>query len=286
LINLRNNVQDYQDGLFVRQIPTFDERVVREAVLNAVTHRDYRMPHSVFIRQFPHKLEIVGPGGFMAGITQENILEKQAPRNRRIAEACSKCGLVERSGQGIDLMFRRMIEEGKPRPDFTGTDDHQVSVTLSGEVRNPQSLRFLERVGQEKSVSFTTQDLLLLDHVQLEQRVPERLRVRLEFLHDQGIVERMGRGRGVRFILSRHLYRFIGTPGTYTQKRGLDKETNKALLHKHLIDNAAGSALGELTQVLPALTRAQVQRLLRELASEDRIRLEGVRRHGRWYARN
>jgi ATP-dependent DNA helicase RecG len=286
LINLRNQVQHIQEGPFVREVPSFDERVVREAVLNAVTHRDYRMPQSIFIRQYPSKLEIVGPGGFPAGITAENILERQAPRNRRISEACAKCGLVERSGQGVDLMFRRLIEEAKPRPDFTGTDAYQVAVTLYGDVQNPRFLQFLERVGKEKNVAFFTEDLLVLDHIQANQPVPERLRPHLERLLDQSIVERFGRGRGVRFVLSRQLYSFMGAPGTYTHKRGLDRETNKALLQRHLTDNASGSPLKELMQVLPGHSRRQVQDLLFELKEEDRVRLAGSRRYSLWFSMN
>ena len=63
-INLRNEMQHYQEGLFVWDIQTFNEKVVREAILNAVSHRDYRLHGSVFIRQYPKKIEIVSPGGF------------------------------------------------------------------------------------------------------------------------------------------------------------------------------------------------------------------------------
>ena len=87
LINLRNDRQSFQQGLFVWDVPTFNERVVREAVLNAVSHRDYRHGGSVFIRQYPRRIEIVSPGGFPPGITPDNILRQQNPRNRRIAEA-------------------------------------------------------------------------------------------------------------------------------------------------------------------------------------------------------
>ncbi len=52
LINLRNDKQHYQEGFFVYDIPTFNERVVREAILNAVSHRNYQMGGSVFIRQY------------------------------------------------------------------------------------------------------------------------------------------------------------------------------------------------------------------------------------------
>jgi ATP-dependent DNA helicase RecG len=283
LVNLRNEVQAYQDGLFVRQIPTFNERVVREAILNAVTHRDYRLAGSIFIRQFPRKLEIVSPGGLPNGITLENILERQAPRNRRVAEACGRCHLVERSGQGIDLIYRNLIEEGKPVPDFANTDQYQVSVMLHGEVQNPQFLRFLERIGQERQVSFETADLIVLDRLQREQEIPAALRLRLNHLLEQGIVERIGRGRGVRYILSKRFYSFLGRSGRYTRAKGLDRATQKELLVQHIRDvEPEGARLAELQEVLKELSRRQIQGIVNELRMEGRIALEGTTRSGRW----
>jgi ATP-dependent DNA helicase RecG len=283
-INLRNDVQQYREGLFVWDIRTFNEGVVREAILNAISHRDYRLSGSVFVRQYPRRIEVVSPGGFPPGINETNILDRQSPRNRRIAEVLQKCGLVERSGQGVNRMFEECIRESKPKPDFSGTDDHQVSVTLRGEVQDPRFLQFLEQIGRERLSSFTTQDLLVLDLVHHDQPVPEPLRPRMERLVDDGVIERVGRGRGTRYILSRKFYRFLGKRGVYTRKRGLDRETNKALLLKHIEDNQQeGSQLGELMQVLPALTRFQVQTLLRELKGEGRIASVGTRRAGRWF---
>jgi len=283
-INLRNEVQYFQHGFFVWNIPTFNETVVREAILNAVSHRDYRLAGSVFVRQFPRKLEIVSPGGFPPGITQENMLWRQAPRNRRIAEAFAKCGLVERSGQGANRMFEECIKESKPRPDFTDTDDYQVSVAFRGDIQDLQFLRFLEHIGRERVSSFTTQDFLVLDLVHREQSVPEELRSRLPALVEQGVIEAVGRGRGTRYMLSRRLYDFLGKTGAYTRKRGLDRETNKALLLKHIRDNRReGSRLRELVQVLPALSRNQVQTLVRELKAEERIYSVGRTKAARWY---
>ena len=85
-INLRNDNQSYQDGLFVLNIRTFAERSAREAILNAVSHRNYQLGGSVFVRQFPRRLEVVSPGGFPTGIALDNILDRQNPRNRRIAD--------------------------------------------------------------------------------------------------------------------------------------------------------------------------------------------------------
>ena len=283
-INRRNDVQHFQDGLFVWDIPTFNEAAIREAVLNAIAHRDYRLGGSVFVRQYPRRLEIVSPGGFPPGITAENVLYRQAPRNRRIAEVLSKCGLVERSGQGVDRMFEACIKEGKPHPDFSQSDDYQVSVVLQGEVQDPQFLRFLEKVGSERLASFTTQDLLVLDLVHREQSLPEGLREHLRHLAELGVVETVGRGKGTRYILSRQFYRFLGKKGVYTRKRGLDRETNKALLLRHIRDNAKdGSRLQELIQVLPALSRSQIQKLLNEMRKEGIVHSTGRTKASLWY---
>lgn len=283
-INLRNEVQHFQHGFFVFDIPTFNETVVREATLNAVSHRDYRLGGSVFVRQYPHRLEVVSPGALPPGITVENILWRQAPRNRRIAEVFARCGLVERSGQGMNRMFEECIKESKPRPDFSGTDDYQVSITLEGEIQDPQFLRFLEQIGRMRLATFSTQDFLLLDLVHREQSIPPALKKRLPWLVEQGALEMVGRGKGTKYMLARGFYSVIGRKGIYTRKKGLDRETNKALLLKHIRDNQTdGAKLDELAQVLPALSKHQVQSLLRDLQSDGQIHVEGRTKGSLWF---
>jgi ATP-dependent DNA helicase RecG len=200
-INLRNDMQHFQDGLFIWNIPTFNEKAVREAVLNAISHRDYRASGSIWVKQYPREIIISSPGGFPQGITPENILWRQDPRNRRIAEIFLKCGLVERTGQGADRIFEESIKQGKALPAFAHTDAYQVVLTLNGEIQDEQFLRFLEKVGKEILASFTTEDFLVLDYVHNERprsQYPPELKVRLMRLVDLGIVECIGRGRGAR----------------------------------------------------------------------------------------
>ncbi|MBE3120496.1 MAG: transcriptional regulator, partial [Candidatus Atribacteria bacterium] len=283
-VNLRNDLQHFQQGLFVWDVPTFNERAVRESVLNAVSHRDYRHGGSVFIRQYPRRIEIVSPGGFPAGINQENLLWEQNPRNRRVAEVLAKCGLVERAGQGFDLIYRECIRQSKLLPDFTRTSEHSVWMTLHGEIQDPEFLRFLEEVGRERAASFTTEDFLAIDLIHREQPVPAYLAPRLLILREQGVIERAGRGRGSRHLLSKRFYRFLGQGGTYTRRRGLDRDTNKMLLLRHIEDSAStGTTLGELQQVLPNLTRDQVQTLLRELKRVGQIEVQGTTKAARWF---
>jgi len=280
-INLRNDIFHYQDGLFRQDIPAFNESVVREAILNAVSHRDYRLAGSVFIRQYPLRLEIVSPGGFPPGITAENFLWRQSPRNRRIAEVFARCGLVERSGQGANRMFEECIKESKPVPDLSDTDDYQVSLTLRGEIQDQLFLQFLGKIGRETLASFTTKDFLLLDFLHKEKPVPSEYADRLPRLVDLGVIERAGKGR---YILSQRFYALAGKTGVYTRKKGLDRETNKALLLKHIKrKKKTGTRLEELMQVLPSQTHHQVQSLLRELKKEKMINLAGKTRGALWY---
>ena len=284
-INLRNDLQSYQDGLFRYDIPTFDETAVREALLNAVAHRDYRLGGSVFVRQFIRRLELVSPGGFPPGITTENIVDQQNPRNRRLAEALAKCGLIERSGQGMNLMVERAIRQSKALPSFAGTAAHEVRLTLEGTVRDPSFVRYLERLGEERLATFSTHDFLTLAAIATDASLTDALRERLPGLLETGAIESQGRGRGVRYLLSRGLHATLGKKGTYTRKRGLDHETNKALLMKHLSDNLAeGAPMAELVQVLPALSRTHIKRLLQELSAAGLVSVRGITRSARWFA--
>jgi len=284
LINLRNDLQHFQQGLFVLDVPTFNERAIREGVLNAVSHRDYRSAGSVFIRQFSRRIEIVSPGGFPAGITPDNLLWQQNPRNRRVAEVLGKCGLVERAGQGVDLMFRECIRQSKPLPDFTRTDAHSVWLTLHGEISDTEFLRFIEKIGQERLAAFGTEDFLVVDRVHREEPIPEILRPRVEPLLAAGILERVGRGRSARLLLSQRFYRHLGKSGAYTRKRGLDRETNRQLLLKHIQDSAGeGATLADLQEVLPGLGRRTIQGMLENLRSEGAVLVEGKTRAARWY---
>ena len=266
------------------EVPTFNEAPVRESILNAVAHRDYRNGGSVFIRQFARRVEIVSPGGFPQGITAENILDRQFPRNRRIADALGRCGLVERAGQGANRIFETCIREGKALPDFTSTDEWQVSLVLHGQVRDPLFARFLERVGHETDVSFNTNELLLLDMIHKGLVIPDHLRSRLPKLVDAGVVESVGWGRGTRYLLSRRFHAALGDRGGYTRRRGLDRGACKEILYSHLRDQGdRGCPMAELQQVLPGQSRAQIKGLLYELRREGRTRLEGSRRWARWY---
>lgn len=283
-INARNENYSYRDGLFRYDIQAFNEDVVREALLNAIAHREYRNGGSIFVHQFPNRLEVTSPGGFPSGITPDNIIYRQRPRNRCIAEALQHCGLVERSGQGADRIFRSCLREGKNRPDYTRSDTDQVSLVLDGQLRNPEFVRYLDHLAGERGMSLTLEDFLVLDRVRAGETVPENLKTSFAKLMDCSVIEKIGRGRGVRHILSRALYEHVGEAGAYTRRRGLDEGHNQQLVLQHIrACGSRGATMAEFVQVLPNKTRPQISAMLKRLKASGHIRVEGKTRGARWH---
>jgi ATP-dependent DNA helicase RecG len=280
LIDARNDIQQYQEGAYRKDIKTFNEGVVREGLLNAVAHRDYQIEGSIMVRQTPRRLEIVSPGGFPPGVTAENICRRQVPRNRRLTEAMAKCNLVERSGQGADLIFRNLIIEGKALPDFTRSDEYQVELLLQCDVRDFGFIQFLSRVGD----LVTLDDLLVLECLRRDEKVGDELQPRLPGLLECGAIERTGRGMGARYLLSRELYSSMGEAGRYTRQKGLSRSVQKEYLLKHVRDaGPSGAPMVELCQVVPELSKGQVRGMMEQLRDEGRVHLEGERRGARWH---
>ncbi len=281
LINLRNDKQHYQEGFFVYDILTFNERVVREAILNAASHRNYQMGGSIFIRQYRDRLVVESPGGFPNGVTVENILDRQMPRNRRIAEILALCGLVERSGQGMNLIYELSIKEAKRLPDFSGTDDYFVKITLNGLILDKKMLLVINQIGNERWETLTTADFLIINDLYHENAVKANLRSHLKRLVELGIVEHVSRNK---YALARSLYVAAGRTGTYTRIVGLDRDTNKELLLKHIHNNGMkGTPFKELEQVLPGQSRSQIQVFLRELRRDGKIYCEGKTHGAKWF---
>ncbi|MFN9407695.1 MAG: ATP-binding protein [Akkermansiaceae bacterium] len=284
-INLRNDRQSYQEDFFRYDIPTFDETSIREAILNAICHRDYRAGGSVFIRQYSRRLEVVSPGGFPPGVTIENLADPQNPRYRRLAGALNRCGFIERSGQGINLMIEQAVRHTKPLPDFSRSATHEVFLVLAGTVQNPAFLRFIERIGENALSHFQTLDFLTLDALAHDRDLTEDMKSRITNLIEAGAVESKGSGKGRKHFLSRELYAEMGTPGIHTRQQGLDYETNKALIVKHLAScGADGAKMAELEQVLPAQSRASILRMLQDLRDNDScVVLLGRTSAQRWF---
>lgn len=280
IISDRNIRVPLQEGLIQREVLAFNEQAIREAVLNAITHRDYTVvSQSVFIKANPSYLLVISPGGFLPGITPDNVLEKQAWRNRRIAEVFQKLGLVERSGQGMNQIFESTIRDGKGIPDLSSSDSSQVALKIPARVQDKNFILFLEKVGREKQIIFSFPEIYQLELLR-EKRSLSKLNFRERFL-ELGIIEKIGRTSGKKYMLAHRYYEYEERPGLYTRIKGLSREHKKELIMAHIRREARGMKK-DFIDAFSELKVSDISNLLQELKSEGKIERVGSERAGYW----
>lgn len=123
-----------QDSITRSDISEYPIRAIREAIANAVLHRDYGDPGSqIDIYMFDDRIEIVSPGGLTGGLTERDLSQatgKRHLRNPNLAGLLNELRFVEKAGTGIAKMFRDMDENGSSPPAFE-IDQTRVKVILN-----------------------------------------------------------------------------------------------------------------------------------------------------------
>lgn len=143
------------------QLADLPEAAVREAVVNAVMHRDYRRRGAVQVEHAPTRLAVTSPGPFVSGITVHNVLTT-SPRSRNplLSGAVRMLGLAETAGTGVDRMYAAMARLGHQPPVFAADND-EVMVTLLGGAPNTFLARFSATLPPEESEDADTMLVLL-----------------------------------------------------------------------------------------------------------------------------
>jgi ATP-dependent DNA helicase RecG len=279
-----NPITTIEYGPFHFEYRTYPEIALREALMNAFCHSDFRISSPILVKQYPHKLEIGNPGGFIGGISPENILHHQPmARNPLLVDALTRLRLVNRSNLGVSRMFQAMLIEGKEPPTIQEQGD-SVKVTFQG---GELSVPFRAFVAEESKHGRR----LLVDHLMIMQyllRHPEldtasasrvcqrseaearevlsEMEVEMEYL------ERGGTGRGTYWMLRPDLHRRLVADGNPERDRRIDWEAAKTRVLSVLKQRAEREGLGLSNAEIRKIThldRYQVVRLMRELISED-----------------
>jgi len=272
-VSSRQQMHQIQEGLFRTDIPAYNIEVFREALFNAICHRDYSMQGQVFIKQSPQQLEFTSPGGFPYGVTKDNIIDvPSTPRNRFLTEIFQKVFRgVERSGQGADKIFRITIEEGKGAPDYSDSDDMTVVLKIPASLQDSEFIRFLSAFIKQKNIALSAKDYVLLEKIRKGEKIS---RVKIQHLIDYGLLESYGKTNSMRFILSSDYYNHAGELGLRTKRIGLSRDKNKEIILSHLQKHGKGT-MAEFVQIFPELKKSDVTNLLMELRRAEKIKNSG-----------
>lgn len=124
------------------ELADFPEGAIREALANAVLHREYRLEEPVHVEHSPSAFVVVSPGPLVGGVTPTNILTHPSkPRNRCLFAAARLLRLAEETGRGVDRMYREMIRSGRDVPVIEHTTA-TTRVALLGGAPRTQIARF------------------------------------------------------------------------------------------------------------------------------------------------
>lgn len=183
--------------------------VVREALVNAVAHRDYaHTGRSVEIHMFEDSLEVISPGGLPEHMTLDNILDEHYSRNPRIVNGLYHWGFIEELGLGVDLIYNELAQNGHPPPEFSATPnrfsvkmynarDTSVPAEHWQTFMNQRQMAAVSHIQSTGSIS-NREYQTLCPHVSAET-----LRLDLANLVERGVLLRIGEKRGTRYILKR-----------------------------------------------------------------------------------
>jgi len=283
LIHTDNPITTLEHGLFHFEYRVYPEIALREALLNALCHADYRIAGPIMVKQYPDRIEISNNGGFIAGITPENILHHQpAARNPLLVEALARLRLVNRSNLGVSRMYEALLIEGK-EPPFIREIGDSVTVTF---LRRDLSGAFRLFVAEEsKAGRLLGVDRLLiiqylLKHFELDtatavricQRSEEQLRAVLADMERLGYLERGGSGKGTYWTLSPELHRRLDESGKLGHNRRIGWDAAKTRILSILMERSQRGDVGLSNREIRQIThysRYQVIRLMKELMLEN-----------------
>ncbi|MEK6647994.1 MAG: RNA-binding domain-containing protein [Actinomycetota bacterium] len=207
-----------------RDLRPIPELAIRESIVNAIMHRDYRISSAVVVALATgspsNVFKVISPGGLLPGIFTTNMISTPSRlRNPNLADALRTLGLAEKEGIGIDTIYREMMKEGHPQPEIT-EQDGSLMVRLSGGPPDTRVLEFFSALSlKDKYLPENVRAIMAIRYLLTKPTIrPESLSViaqcsREDALH---VLEQMEEVSSIERLLNGSLT-FRLSPGSRTQ---------------------------------------------------------------------
>lgn len=283
-----NRIVNVQVGLFRLEIVDFSERVFQEALLNALSHRDYQNQAAVYVKHYPDKIVIENPGGFPEGINEHNIItHPSVPRNKLIAETLQRLKYVQRTGQGVDIIFRDMMSSGKPYPEYRSYND-AVSLSMYSAIDDVEFVKFVAREQNLRQRNFSLSELMILRYltdnrrislaeaIDLIQGTRDMAQKSFNSMVREGLIEVSGK----EYMLTARMYAAVKSTVEYTKDRSIQYIKAKEMIMEYIEGN--GYITNEKARELCGFTKQQARSVLDRMRGEALIQLIGAGRSSKY----
>ena len=273
--------EELEVGLFRVPVPNYDERAFREAFVNALTHRDLNLLGTVIVLIDDHGLTISNPGSFIDGVNIHNLLVvRPHSRNPLLADVIKRIGLAERTGRGIDRIYEGLIRYGRPAPDYSASDETNVSVFLN----NAQAdLAFMRMYMTASDKPLPLDSLIILSallhekqlsigELQVEvQKNEKTVHAEVEELVEFGLITPHGNGRGRTYMISAEMYAKAGNKAAFVRQAGFSRIQQEQMILSFI--DAHGSIKRSEVIELCKVSLSQANSILRQLVKQKSIQM-------------
>lgn len=283
-----NKIVNVQVGLFRLEVEDFSEKVFQEALLNALSHRDYLNMGAVYVKHYPDRIVIENPGAFPEGVNEKNIItHPSTPRNKLIAETLQRLKYVQRTGQGVDIIFREMISSGKPYPQYHAYNE-AVTLTIFSAIDDVNFVKFIASEQDKLQKMLPLPELMILRYLtdnkriilseaqELTQMPLAETRKSCNNLVRDGLIGLSGK----EYMLTAKVYDAIKSDVEYAQDTVIRYVKAKSLIEEYL--QSAEFITNEKIRELCGFTRNQVRRTVDKMLQEDILKMEGKGRSARY----
>ena len=277
---------EISEGLWRKEIPAYDEKVVRELICNALVHRPYTTRGDIFINVYPDKMVVVNPGVFPIGVSADNILQRTVKRNEHLARVFYALHLMEGEGSGYDLMYETLLSAGKSVPEpYEGND--YVQVTIKRKILNKEAARLCEYVMNNYNISqkaIIAFGLILQDGpisaIALSKKLQidssDRLRSYIGKLTDENLISSKGRGKGTKYHVSPSLISSVKS-NLPTSLKTIEPYRLRALIEEDLRFHP-DSMVADISKRLPDVDIEELKKTIRKMASDRQLIANGGRK--------
>lgn len=276
-----NKIVNVQVGLFRLEVEDFSEKVFQEALLNALSHRDYLNMGAVYVKHYPDRIVIENPGAFPEGVNEKNIItHPSTPRNKLIAETLQRLKYVQRTGQGVDIIYREMISSGKPYPQYHAYNE-AVTLTIFSAIDDVNFVKFIANEQDKLQKILPLSELMILRYLtdnkriilseaqELTQLPLAETRKSCNDLVKNGLIELSGK----EYMLTPKVYEAIKSDVEYTQDKTIQFIKAKSRILEYL--EQENSITNEKIRELCGFTKQQARAIIDKMRAENILRMEG-----------
>lgn len=286
-LDVRNVEDEMHWGMLRISLPRLPARAAREAVANALVHRDYTALGAVAVSIADDVFSVRSPGGLPRGVTLENLIEASQPRSRALADAFKRAGVVERSGRGVAIMYREMLRLGRFEPDYSRTTDAEVVVSLPLGAADQELVAFVTMV-QETAGELTLPELRVLHLLRSDgamslaelaedlDTTKAQLRPILQSMGERGLADVRGTGRAREYHLPSSFYELAGKRVEYVRSAPVQEGRREEMVLRYVQEY--GTISRSQAAELCGVTSQQASVLLRALVADGKLEMRGTKR--------